>query len=203
MQERIATREPDSLLRYLSEHGRSVEDLEFPWFHPQFGEFPIRCQEQLRHARNFSEVMHGVSLLYNLMLAELRNSDELVSNYESRIQDWKTIIQERREDISAWDRLRFWQLVRVRGARISRGTQLFVENWLDLAEEGVNAEAARGLVHDRERALKRSLARLDNHRALELWSGAAGTAQMNFRWRIAHRILKDIHKGLSRVDINA
>jgi hypothetical protein len=203
LQERITTQEPDSLLRYLSEHGRPVEDLEFPWFHPQFGEFPIRCQEQLRHARNFSEVMHGASLLYNLMLAEMRKNEELVSNYENRIQDWKKIVRERHADLAAWDRQRLLQIVRARGARISRGTQLFVENWLELAKQGVDGEATRELVHDRERALKRSMARLDNHRALELWSGAAGTAQLNFRWRIAQRILKDIHKGLSREDSNA
>jgi hypothetical protein len=204
LQERITARAPESLLRFLAERGRGFEELEFPWQHPQFGEFPSHCQEQLRHARNFSEAMHGASLLYNLMLSEMAANEELVSEYKRMLKEWAETVRSRHSEFVSWDRAIFWQTVASRGARVSRPTRVFVERWLDLlsAEESSTrlavGKTARSLVHDRERALKRGLARLDNRRALELWSGAAGTAQLNYRWRIAQRIVKDIHQGLSQ-----
>ncbi len=204
LRERITARAPDSLFRFLAERGREVEELDFPWQHPQSAEFPARCLEQLRHARNFSEAMHGASLLYNLMLSNMAAKDELVSEYEQRLKEWAVAMRSRHVEFLSWDRARFWQIVSSHGARVSRGTRLFVESWLELvsADESPGRSAAgnkaRNLVHERERALKRSLARLDNRRALELWSGAAGTAQLNYRWRIAQRILNDIYQGVSQ-----
>ena len=209
LQERITARAPDSLFRFLAERGREVEELDFPWQHPQSAEFPARCQEQLHYARNFSEAMHGASLLYNLMLAELVANDEWVSDYKAAMKEWAELVGARRGEVLAWDRVRFWQIVGSQGARVSRGTRQFVEGWVDLllSEESLKRVAsgkpAQALIRERERGLKKSLARLDNRRALELWSGAAGTAQLNFRWRIAQRILKDVYQGLSGHGRNA
>jgi hypothetical protein len=50
----------------------------------------------------------------------------------------------------------------------------------------------------RERALKRGKARLENRRALELWGGAAGTAQIDYRWYGVQTIVSDILLGLGR-----
>jgi hypothetical protein len=58
-------------------------------------------------------------------------------------------------------------------------------------------QQARDLIAARERALKRTQARLDNGRALERWNGAAGTAQLNYRWRVSKKITGDIVAGLS------
>lgn len=202
LQERIVARSPESLLRFLVDRGREAEELEFPWQHPQFAEFPARCQDQLFHARNFSEGMHGASLLYNLMLAEQTARDDLVSSYRRWIKEWGEALEGRLGELRAWERGRFWQLVDSQGARVTHGTRTFVDTWLGLVLTGetprqaASGKGARQLVHGRERALKGSLARLDNRRALELWTGAAGTAQINFRWRIAQRILKDVHRGL-------
>lgn len=204
LQERIVTRAPESLLRFLVDRGLEAEELEFPWHHPQFAEFPGRCQDQLHHARNFSEGMHGASLLYNLMLAEQTADEDLVSSYRRWIKEWGEALEARLGELRAWERSRFWQHVASQGARVSHGTRAFVETWLGLVlneetpRQAAIGKNARQLVHGRERALKGSLARLDNRRALELWSGAAGTAQLNFRWRIAQRILKDVHQGLLR-----
>ena len=53
------------------------------------------------------------------------------------------------------------------------------------------------MVHNREQILKRSLARLDNPRALEQWRGEAGTGRLNYRWRpVAQTIIDDILTGL-------
>jgi hypothetical protein len=55
---------------------------------------------------------------------------------------------------------------------------------------------ARDLILERERTLKRSLARLGNPRALELWQGASGAYRLDFRWRNAEQILNDLLNGL-------
>ncbi|MGH9887903.1 MAG: DUF6361 family protein, partial [bacterium] len=62
-------------------------------------------------------------------------------------------------------------------------------------------DPARAVVRQRERELKRGLARMDGGRPLELWSGAAGTRQMDYRWGATVRgMIRDIHQGLARVD---
>jgi hypothetical protein len=60
--------------------------------------------------------------------------------------------------------------------------------------------AARLLIRDRERRLKKSLARIDNPRAQELWTGDSGSAQLEFRWFISQRLLGDIFDGLEAPD---
>lgn len=61
----------ESLLTFLVQNSRSIiGGVPFAWEHPQYIEFPQSIREKLEHARNFSEIMHGAALLYNLMLAE-------------------------------------------------------------------------------------------------------------------------------------
>ena len=87
---------------------------------------------------------------------------------------------------------------------IPAGARRFVESWLDCALAPGNTgriadvEPARQLIHERERSLKRNLARLDNQRALELWTGAAGAYRHNYRWPAAQRIVRDILAGLAQ-----
>ena len=62
------------------------------------------------------------------------------------------------------------------------------------------APTARLLIRERERRLKKNLARIDNPRAQELWTGDSGTAQLEFRWLISQRLLGDIFDGLEAPD---
>ncbi len=202
LRERILTCVPATLLAFLVDRGQPNEDVAFPWQHPQFADFPEPIREQLGHARNFSEVMHGSALLYNLMLAELTDREELIDRYRDRLTEWQSNLDDRREALTAWDRGTFWERVRSQGARVSPPTESFVNAWLDLAIAETSSiadrEDARRLIRNRERAVKRGQARLENRRALELWGGAAGTAQMNYRWPNAQTIVLDILKAAVR-----
>ena len=87
-------------------------------------------------------------------------------------------------------------------ARIPYLTRAFVNEWLRLifnevriASIAENKDAQR-LIHDREVQLKRDRARLENLRPLELWMGASGDRQLDFRWSTARTIVKDILEGL-------
>ena len=75
----------------------------------------------------------------------------------------------------------------------------WLERALSLSDPSLirNDAELRDLIHNRERSLKRGQARLDNPRALELWSGAAGTGRLDFRWGVSRGILSDIVEGLS------
>jgi len=91
-------------------------------------------------------------------------------------------------------------------ARIPHATRTFVIDWLDLVfGQGDNADVAenadaQALVRDREAWLKGSRARLQNPQALARWKGASGVAKLDFRWRTARTLVKDIVEGLHRVE---
>lgn len=211
LRERIMSAAPRSLLAFLVDRGKPASGSEFPWEHPQFGEFPAWVREQLDHARNFSEVIHGSALLYNLMIAELAGKHELSTAYREKLRGWWLMLEGRRGALAAWSRGRLWEIVGSSGARVSHQARLFIDRWLDLALSGdgierlVEDEGTRRLIRERERTLKGALSRLDerNQRARELWSGAAGTARLSYRWPVASRIVQDILAGLARDEPHA
>lgn len=206
LRERIVTSLPGTLLAYLVEYGRPAAPTRFPWQHPQYGEFPQAQQIELQHARNFSEVIHGASLLYNLMLAEqweaLGIGQHLVELYASDLADWAGTLTQRRTELAKWDwHHQFWDLVYESNPRVPYLTRHFIQEWfaLVLASGGAATIAdnpqARQLISDRESRLKRRLARLHNPRALELWSGVSGAAQLNFRWNVVQTLIGDMLRG--------
>lgn len=208
LRERVLTCVPGTLLAFLVDHGRIWQPTDFPWEHPQFAEFPARIKEQLFHARNFSEAIHGSVLLYNLMLADLVGEADLTADYRERLRAWADTMDGRRDAMTRWDRRRFWEIVLATSPRIPMPTRMFVEMWLDLAlsaEAGSIAasQRARRLIHDRERALKREQARLENQRARELWNGEAGTAQLSYRWPVTQTIVLDILNGVEVLQSHA
>ena len=203
VQERVMIRVPGTLLAFLMDRGWLTDRGEFPWEHPRYGDFPAHIREQLQHGRNFSEVIYGAVLLYNLMLAEKSKSGDFIEEYNGVLETWASEIENRLGMLTQWNRQRFWEISISSGARITPSTRLFVNTWLDLALLPGAAKAvaanrrARDLIRARERFLKRGQARLENPRALELWSGAAGTARLDYRWGIAQTIISDILRGLS------
>jgi hypothetical protein len=170
--------------------------------HPQQDAFGPVIREQLFHARCFSEILHGAALLYNLMLARLRKAKDLISYYEDGVEGWVKSLDDAHARLGKWDRDRFWEIVlRAAPGAVPILTRQFVDEWLALALDGdvkridSNPKAAN-LIRARERTLKRGQARLENPRALELWGGAAGASQLDYRWRTVQTIVADIQRGL-------
>ena len=200
--ERIMTRLPGTLLAFLVDLHEAMDPTAFAWESPVAEHLPSKLAEQLEHARNFSIVIHGASLLYNLMLAEKRQSEELVDEYSEMLADWSSQVDAFVKAPGSWNTRRFWEIIDATGARVTLLTRRFIDTWLSLAlSPGVvtgiadNAQA-RTLIHERERLLKHGLARLDNPRSLELWNGAAGAGQLTYRWRVAQTMVADILNGL-------
>ncbi len=200
LREQIVTHQANTLLAYLVAQPALWSKTDYPWTHPEHANFPERLQTQLLHARNFSEMILGASLLYNLMLAEKKAHPEWIELYHTEIQAWGQMVKDRQDDLTQWDwQEGFWRIVTEGNPRLSRLTRQFVEAWLALAlaspDNLLNNQEARSLLHHRERHLKRNLARLDNPRALELWQGASGANQLNYRWSTAQTLISDILAG--------
>ncbi len=205
LRERVECSHPASLFAFLLRHLDCESKVQFAWFHHKFGELPPNLAGQVLHAKRFSEVMLGAALLYNLMIAEKPpRNDELIAAYESDLEQWALSIQAQLGDLRAWDRNGFWKVVHETDATRRPFTEGFVNSWIDLVLAGSKPRdvktsvSARTLIEERERRLKRSLARLSNQRARELWRGASGTGQIDYRWRNAQWLMNDIFAGLQR-----
>ncbi len=199
LRDRMRISIPNSMLSHVVDLGIETA-VNFPWLYPAADDLPDHIQEWLRNAWNFSEAIHGASLLYNLMLAKKSERDDLITHYDYMLDEWSSEMRQGQDRFDAWDRRRFWEIAQSSNTRVSQPTKTFVDGWLDIAlDESIRIQndlSARNLIEHRERSLKRSQARLANRRALEMWSEAAGTAQLNYRWPITQRIANDIVSAL-------
>jgi hypothetical protein len=214
LKERVLARWPNTMLAYLLDSDMPSDIVPLPWDHPICPDLPDPIKEKIFHARNFSEAIYGAALLYNLMLAQKASStvgqdnNGLVSRFENELVIWADRLQSRRDDFDGWDyKGRFWEIVIEQGARATGRTRHFVQEWLQMALSPSRAQkiaeddSARILIHERERQLKRNLARLDNSEALARWSRDSSVrmaGQLRYRWRPAEKIISDILIGLRR-----
>ncbi|MCW1883094.1 DUF6361 family protein [Luteolibacter flavescens] len=203
LRERIRLSHPcaGSLLAELAANPRQVNKVDFVWEHPDFASFSLANRNLVNHAQVFSEIMHGAALLYNLILAEQSDWSEGTNDYRDRMEEWAQKVQARMAAFEEWDRTLFWEQAHHGNLRIHPGARDFINAWWDLVLKHQPAklaslQSARTLIGERERRLKKSLARIDNPRARELWNREAGSAQLEFRWVNSRRILKDIFNGL-------
>ncbi len=207
LRDRIMSSHPGTLLAYLVDRGKMTDAGDFPWTHPQLGEFPSKVQSLLHHAQCFSETMHGAALLYNLLVAELlptpQARDERSAEYQQMLDDWRSELDDRMGVLTGWQRDDFWRLVGSAGARVGLQTKRFVDSWLALVLDGTSHEsvatspATRQLIVARERQLKKGQARVNNPRARELWQGASGIGRLDYRWAVTRRVVTDILQGLA------
>lgn len=179
----------ESLLAHFIDLGTDPGQAAFAWEHVAPEQLSATLHEEVTQARNFSESIHGAFLLYNLMLAEEKKSDKaLAEQYENDMAEWWEGIEARGAQLKKWDRARFWMLLATWNARVKPSTRTFVEAWLDAifrarrVEDVLKDRGLRDLIRMRESILKGARARLGNPRALDLWNGAAGTAQLDYRW---------------------
>jgi Family of unknown function (DUF6361) len=208
LRERVMTGHASSLLAKALQRRQTIQAEEiFPW-DVEWDLAPgSELNKALEHARDFSEVMHGASLLYNLMLSEKKGVEGRISEYEERLSEWRGMVSSRREELSGWDRTGFWEFVdRCPGARVPVPTQAFVEKWAEIVLTGrgglqiARSKAARDLVTEREIKLKGARARLEDPKALERWGGEAGAGRLDFRWnRPVRAVVNDILEGLDSV----
>ena len=159
-------------------------------------------KNQIAHAQNFSELMHGAALLYNFMLACDANRKRLQDEYRDELRTWAEIVEDARPRYASWDRKRFWTIVSESMHAVSPPTRKFVDGWIDHTLRSAKLTdiaddpAAQSLVAAREAQVKRTRKRLGNARALERWNEASGAGQIDYRWFRVKTIANDIRQGL-------
>jgi hypothetical protein len=201
---RIRQTADTSLLAHLLDSRQIVpDDARFPWSMDFDRPLDPRLSEQLEHARNFSDLMHGAALLYNLLLAREKPGEEYVEFYVDQLSQWHDLLIARRSELQSWDQPGFWHLIlHDLSARVRPGTKLFVDRWIEMATSGAEFQesaSAAALVRTQEHAVKPGRARLGDPRAVENWGGAAGAAPLDYRWRRPVRaMVNDILGGLAR-----
>lgn len=201
LRHRILTSCSDSLLAFLVNKTKQV-NVDFIWFHPEYGSFRTEHKNIIKHARNFSDIFYGASLLYNLMLAQMAKMEEKISEYSERMRDWGLLIDSRQDEIQAWDLKEFWNIIYMENSRINIPTRRFIENWIELVRSCSDLsklaidENARQLIYRREVRLKGKRSRFKSSRMLSQWLGASGAFAFDFRWHVAKRLLKDIFRGI-------
>jgi hypothetical protein len=196
VRELVLRRASDSYLAFLCKAG-SPSRVDFAWSHTRRTEAPLEIQQQLEFAAAFSTVMHGASLLYNLMLARRRQMPDHITRLMTRIHHWSGAIKKLRLDFP-WDE--FWQVAASGNPRITPATRAFVEAWFTLArEDGTDVAddvSAARLIERRERQTKQAQARLSNPRRLETWTEPVGLGQLDFRWTVVQEIINDVLRAL-------
>jgi len=200
LRERILTKASGTMLAaMLSQKPPSNDESMFPWEYSQVEHLPIANRIQLDHGRLFALATAGAPLIYNLLLAEIRNLESKRDEFLGRFRDWAhqdiTPIAAR---LRSWDRAAFWQLIRLQYPRLGLPTRRFTDQWIDLVlsapsvEKLATDESARRLVRSRELALKGRLSRFENQKTLDLWNGDTGTGISNYRWPRVVDIVRDI-----------
>ena len=131
--DRLRLSHPESLICILLGADRPPSTA-FLWEQPIIDSLPPELYADVQHARNFSDTMWGATLLYNLMLAQLRDEDN--PQFRADLSEWAADLGSR------WDELCMWAHdTRPSGTtghssrRGSVATRDFVERWLHLVYE--------------------------------------------------------------------
>jgi len=198
-QECIKQRYPQSLLAFLVFNAKPAVT-DFPWQHPDYRWFSDTQKNLLKHARLFSDVMHGAALSYNFQLSQRSNKKDLIKHYEDCFDEWQKNLNV--EEIKAWSLQQLWQLTNIQGHIISEPTRTFVQRWVELvrlsAKGLLRHEEGRLLIEHREIKLKGARSRFKNETALAQWGGSSGVDRLNYRWPNVKVLLDDLNQGLGQ-----
>jgi len=203
---------PNTLLAHLvSGTDRPSEDGIGPWDDPVVLTADAESLALVEDARCFSLVMHGASLLYNLLLAKAyvsKGFDAIADQtdvYAEELSEWGDRVDADMAALSSWDLRRWWTDVLADNPRISPLTQRFVTNWISLVRSGDASKAAmtvqaRELIANREQVQKKAQSRLRNDRLLRTWTGASGADPLSFRWGTVRDLVTDVVDGIVATD---
>lgn len=193
LRDRLTQQAPKSLLTWLSRQDDAAE-CDMIWLHPQRSCWPHDIKMLVYHAEQFSNLMHGASLLYNLMLSEraaqMQATEETVwhervEDYSSRLNRWASDTE--LEAFADWDLDDLWAQSKRTVHSVKPQTQQFVGDWR-LAVNQSNGDvakntSARRLIRNRELRLKGTKSRFRNDGALTRWGGASGITPLGYRWQ--------------------
>ncbi|WP_182657442.1 DUF6361 family protein [Stenotrophomonas lacuserhaii] len=192
---------PESLLAWLAFDAKSLDSnvmVDAPWLHPRQEQFPVPMKTLVEHGRQFSALIAGAALVYNLRLCEVDGRQESVEQYKQDLKEWSD--RWISTGLNSWKVEDFWASVDGKGHSISSRTRSFVGEWLRILKETggqvVGSSSARALIERREQNMKGARSRFTNHAARKQWGGASGLVPLTYRWGITSVFLDDLAAGL-------
>ena len=191
--DRLIDSRPNNLLTHLAKARRPAK-CDYIWTHPDLAAFPDTARRLVEHAEVFSAAMLGAALLYNLMLAELREREDWIERYRDDLANWADRLD--LTAVASWSLDDFWFGVEHENHRVREPARLFVRRWRELVVEQrgeiADTPAARDLVRSRETRLKGPQSRFVNSTVRDRWGGRSGTDRIAFRWREASSHIRDL-----------
>lgn len=160
------------------------------------------------HAELFSLAIQGARLRYLQLLFAAQRREGLPPAdgepvLEVLVQDWV------QKASSAIDELRTWvpelpelfDLLRRFGTHVGEPTRRFVTGWcraaIDDPADAMRSDVTAARVTERELLLKSPNARLAGGSALRAWDGSLfGASQLDYRWSVAQRMIRDCRTGM-------
>jgi hypothetical protein len=208
LSEQITSSRPESYLTHLLLSDLPVDGVDWPWTHPALSTADEDLRSLVNDAELFSLAIHGSALLYNLLIAEWYEHEQLtrvanpVAGYREALDNWVDEVRSHPRR-ATWDTGAMWDRVLEQNLRISANVRArrFITDWLDVfvcgTVEGIADDASlRQLVSERERAVKGPQSRLRNEKLLRNWAGASGSRRLAYRWGNVATLIHDIHAGL-------
>jgi len=177
---------------------------DFVWENTFIDKLNNDLQIKVMHSQNFSEIMQGAALVYNYLLAEKKEREELINKYKEKLAEWQIAMSSRAEVFLNWNLEHFWNLVYSElTVNVPNRTKRFIDKWIEIVLKNiddifVDEEGIKRLIDYRENEVKGRRSRLKNPDYLAKWSGAAGTRQLDYRWRVVKKIINDTIRGLNK-----
>jgi hypothetical protein len=156
--------------------------------------------QQARDAERLSVAHNGAMRLYNTLCARQAGDVVAVEDWLAECEAWS--VGHPPDEWREWNLTTFWERVeRLPGGREAReATEPFLAPWIALMSGGETLHGAHTsrLVRERERVTKPGRERLSWPFALEGWNREGlGVQPLDYRWRSAARIIRDIQEGLA------
>jgi hypothetical protein len=191
--DRLVATHPDCLLTWLARNG-DAGMADAIWMHPSFDTFTAPHRALVGHAQQFSDVMHGAALVYNLLLGERRPESPLRETYLQALAAWAEGLD--LAAVRAWQPEELFTQMAQAGVAARPPLREFVFAWKRAVEAGPGGvggdSGARQLVERRERQMKGNQSRFANSARLSAWNGASGTQPLSYRWHRAQSHLQDL-----------
>ena len=189
------------LVRSIQNNDHSFLDSNYVWDVTFSDQVDRDLRSLVEHSRHFSQLAHGASLLYNLMLTEaLTEKGREISfefDYPDRLSEW--ILESKSSGLMQWcgEINLFWDCLDALDNKIPEKAKIFVTQLARLiATDGLDGftsnQDIRDLIKEREKNHKRHQARFFNDSRLNAYQGEAGLRPMNFRWNLVCRLFSDI-----------
>lgn len=182
-----------AILKDYSKVANKLDD--FMLLEPLVKEMSSKTQADYKLAFNFSRLIHGAHIRYNLIFFRSAEKEEQFGKYEEQWKQWS--MDMRAFDFNSWDTEALFYRVELRYG----STKEFIRRWVDFSRKvnNLDLDTVDNLLIKREEFLK-GKERSKLHKARELADGYKKSigiiGLLQYRWPNAHRLLNDMLEGL-------